>query len=241
MEEYCTGQVYTQEILNTELIGNSLVKINSNFKNLDKAICEATNNNLFNLPLESGVVKLVDGMPEIAIKGVDYMPGILEGVPGLLARKVDGTIGLASNKEYVQPDSNADLNDLFCSGNVSVDGTFECNNYKSNVYFAGNAVFENPVVAPNFTMPSDINLKTDVCDLTNALDLISSIRGVTFNWKETGKQDVGVIAQEVQKILPEAVHQTQEGFLTVDYIRLIPILIESIKTLKTEIEILKQK
>ena len=68
--------------------------------------------------------------------------------------------------------------------------------------------------------------------------------GVTFNWKRDGKASAGVIAQQVQKVLPQAVGtsvdlQTDEEHLVVDYNAIIAVLIESVKELKAEVEELK--
>ena len=95
---------------------------------------------------------------------------------------------------------------------------------------------------------SDIKLKDNVEVIQGSLNKIEGIRGVEFDWndkapvwaKERG-HDVGVIAQEVQKVLPEIVVKRKSGYLGVDYKRLVPLLIESVKELKQEIEILKKK
>ena len=70
---------------------------------------------------------------------------------------------------------------------------------------------------------------------------MSEIRGCEFDWKDSGKHDVGVIAQEVQKVVPEAVRQGTDGYLEVCYTRLVPLLIQSIKELQQEICELKKK
>ena len=95
---------------------------------------------------------------------------------------------------------------------------------------------------------SDIKLKDNVEVIQGSLNKIEGIRGVEFDWndkapvwaKERG-HDVGVIAQEVQKVLPEIVVERKSGYLGVDYKRLVPLLIESVKELKQEVEILKKK
>jgi len=95
---------------------------------------------------------------------------------------------------------------------------------------------------------SDIKLKDNIEVIEDSLDKISEIRGVKFDWNEESPEwaqerghDVGVIAQEVQKVLPEIVTERTNGYLGVDYKRLIPLLIESIKELKQEVEDLKKK
>lgn len=90
---------------------------------------------------------------------------------------------------------------------------------------------------------SDARLKTNLSKLTDPLDMISQINGYYFNWN-TGtdkKRQVGIIAQEVEKVLPEVVSEDKEGIKSVDYGKLAPLLIESIKQLKLENEELKAR
>jgi len=99
---------------------------------------------------------------------------------------------------------------------------------------------------------SDKSLKENVKNIENPLEKVSQINGVTFDWtedyiKENGgedkyfvrKNDVGVIAQEVEKVLPEVVATRKDGIKAVKYDRIVALLIESIKELKKEIEELK--
>ena len=75
--------------------------------------------------------------------------------------------------------------------------------------------------------------------IENALDKVESLRGVNFNWKDSGDYATGVIAQEVEQILPEVVVESDEGIKHVAYGNIVGVLIEAIKELKAEIEDLK--
>jgi hypothetical protein len=92
---------------------------------------------------------------------------------------------------------------------------------------------------------SDERLKDNVKPIENALEKLQKIRGVEFDWND--KQDVyeghdtGVIAQEVQKVLPEVVTEREDGMLAVKYEKMVGLLIESIKDLKAEVDELKQE
>jgi hypothetical protein len=96
---------------------------------------------------------------------------------------------------------------------------------------------------------SDQRLKENVAIIESALEKISSIRGVTFNWNQTARdlgkpgtdREVGVIAQDLEKVLPEVVRTRDDGYLAVQYEKLVPLLIESIKDLKKEIDELKKQ
>ncbi len=89
---------------------------------------------------------------------------------------------------------------------------------------------------------SDIRFKENVTQIDNSLERILKIRGVYFDWIEMEKfhgnkgRDVGVIAQEVEEILPEIVTTRESGYKAVKYERLIPLLIESIKDLNKKVE-----
>ena len=95
---------------------------------------------------------------------------------------------------------------------------------------------------------SDDNLKTRLGTIDNALDKLCSLTGFYYQANETAqalgykvKREVGVSAQEVQKVMPEVVSSApiDDKYLTIHYERLIPLLIESIKELKNEVDVLK--
>ncbi len=81
---------------------------------------------------------------------------------------------------------------------------------------------------------SDIRKKKNVLTLVGALDKVEQLRGVSFRWKNSSDDGVklGVIAQEVQKVFPQAVNVDNDGFLSVDYDALIGPMIEAVKELK---------
>ena len=92
---------------------------------------------------------------------------------------------------------------------------------------------------------SDARLKDNIETVDNALDKVSSMRGVTFTRNDKvdkEKKYVGVIAQEMQEVVPEVVnHNEEKDVYTVDYDGLVGVLIEAIKDLKNEVEELKGK
>lgn len=92
--------------------------------------------------------------------------------------------------------------------------------------------------AQNFNTTSDATLKTDIFKVDNALDILESISGVSFKWKRTGEKSMGIIAQEVEEVLPELINNSS-NYKSVNYNGLIAVLIESIKELKNEIKELK--
>ena len=109
----------------------------------------------------------------------------------------------------------------------------------------GDLHVEGDVIAASTTVSSDERLKENVETYKNAIDTISKIKGVSFEWKKDGKKSGGVIAQDVEKVLPELVGTKKsldngEETLTVDYNGLIGVLIEAVKELQKEVQILKK-
>lgn len=88
---------------------------------------------------------------------------------------------------------------------------------------------------------SDVRTKQNIETVENGLDLVSQLRGVWYNKIDQEDRKVGVIAQEVEEVLPEVVHTDTEGMKSVDYGKMVGVLIEAIKELKQEIEELKSK
>jgi len=99
------------------------------------------------------------------------------------------------------------------------------------------------------TTTSDIRLKENIMELENPLDKILQLNGITYNTKRTGKKHIGLIAQDVEKIIPLVVEEytipfeedDKELYKTIRYQELIPYLIESIKILENRIKILENK
>jgi hypothetical protein len=95
---------------------------------------------------------------------------------------------------------------------------------------------------------SDERLKENINPIQNALEKVESISGNTYDWKEGFEtihshkgHDLGVIAQEVQSVLPEVVTERETGYLAVDYVKLVPVLIEAIKELSARVKELESK
>jgi hypothetical protein len=98
------------------------------------------------------------------------------------------------------------------------------------------------VTAATINTTSDIRLKDNIRTFESAMDVVSQLRGVRFAWKETGVETVGLIAQEVEKVLPELIGTNADtGLKSVSYSNMVAVLIEAVKELKAEIEELKKR
>ena len=100
----------------------------------------------------------------------------------------------------------------------------------------------NTIIIDSFN-PSSRRWKTDIQTLEGALDKVRRLRGVSYRWKETGKPDIGLIAEEVAEVVPEVVEFEENGrdAKAVNYGHLVGLLIESIKEQQKEIDALRQE
>ena len=120
------------------------------------------------------------------------------------------------------------------AGNVGIGTT----NPTERLHVSGNIL-----ATGNITANSDISLKDNITPIPNALDKVLQIRGVTFNRNdiEDNPRHAGVIAQEVEKVLPEVVSEGEDGIKSVAYGNMIGLLIEAIKEQQEQINMLKEK
>lgn len=94
--------------------------------------------------------------------------------------------------------------------------------------------------AGTFQSLSDENQKVNINNIVNALSVINTLRGVTYNWKDNGLPSVGLIAQDVEKHFPELVHVINNK-KTLNYNGVIGILTEAVKELSARIQMLESK
>lgn len=93
----------------------------------------------------------------------------------------------------------------------------------------------------NVTAFSDIRLKENIEEIPDALNKVSALRGVTYDRKDLeGERHAGLIAQEVEAVLPEVIVTNDDGIKTVAYGNLVGLLVEAIKELREEVETLKE-
>jgi len=161
------------------------------------------------------------------------------------AGTAQGYIGFgasASDEYYIVQFKNAPFNFYINSavrGSISTGGTL---------------TMGGDIVA--YGSPSDKRLKENIKPIKSALDKVNKLQGVTFDWKDKKqeydqygkpkklqkwKNDIGFIAQDVQKIIPELVRENEDGMLSMRHQGIAPILLEAIKELKAEIEELKKQ
>lgn len=123
----------------------------------------------------------------------------------------------------------------YFSGDLGIGTT----NPTSKLHVIGDALVTGIITSTDYNSTSDINLKENIQLIENPIDKVMQLTGVSFNWKENGRSSMGVIAQEVEKVLPELVSGSESK--TVNYNGLIGLLVEVVKEQQKEINNLKEK
>ena len=110
---------------------------------------------------------------------------------------------------------------------------------------AGHLICNGNVTA--FGSTSDIKLKENIEVIPDALDKVKQLKGITFNYKKDGKKSTGLIAQDLEKVLPEAVYEAssvdddEDKHLAVRYGNTVGLLVEAIKELEARVKELENK
>jgi hypothetical protein len=159
-----------------------------------------------------------------------HYPTFVSNVSGYRPQKVT-----SSRLTFVPSTGTLGITSINCSGTITV-GTLIASsvNYNGNVSITGDLD-----VLGDISSSSDINLKENIKTVENSLDTLTQLRGVSFDWKKTGRSSYGVIAQELEEILPELVKNGEVK--SVNYNGLIGVLIEAVKELSEEVKELKKK
>ena len=161
------------------------------------------------------------------LQGTQGTQGIIGPVAGSNTQVIynnNGSSAGATNFVYISSNQNVGI------------GT---TNPTQKLHVEGNGYFVGIITCTDVNTSSDFNLKYNIHKVENALDKILQLDGVSFTWKEDNRPSIGVIAQEVEKILPELVSSSDPK--TVNYNGFVGVFVECIKELKNEIvEIKKQ-
>jgi len=159
--------------------------------------------------------------------------GIVGSFPNSTTNAGEAWFGRAS-------DRNSGSFTIQLGGNTATSRTFEVVDYAWTTVLFNVGSNGNATLSGTFTENSSLRYKENVETINNGLDKVLQMRGVTYDKKDSGVKEIGVIAEEIYKVLPEVILKNEEGEVdSVSYGRITAVLIEAIKDLKKEIEDLK--
>ena len=141
-----------------------------------------------------------------------------------------GTSQLIISDGAILPETNDDI-DLGSSSKEFKDGHF------AGTVNTGIISNSGSITSATYFYSSDAALKEDIQTIENPLEKVQALRGVSYKWKDTGRKDIGLVADEVQEVLPELVVENEHKQM--DYGHMIGLLVEAIKEQQKEIEELK--
>jgi hypothetical protein len=189
-------------------------------------------NSIVNADIASGAAIAVSKLASSTISGVSLGSSLNHLTAGSFITYSSGTTynGSAAITVSVAA-TTANTGNTVVARNASGDFT-------AGTITVTNLTASQTVQAQDFNSTSDENLKTNIVTVENALETVNSLRGVSFDWKENGKSSCGVIAQELEEVLPELVKNGEVK--SVNYNGLIGVLIEAVKELSEEVKELKR-
>jgi len=175
-----------------------------------------------------------------SVNDVSGMPSIDVNANGTVSMvSYGGSIGIGITNPLQQ------LQVGFGTNVVVVDSTGELGigtaNPTSKIHVIGDVLATGNVTALQFTSTSDRNQKKNITPIKDAINIVNQLEGVRFNWVESNKPSIGVIAQDIERILPEVVETNQNGTKSVLYGNIIGVLIEAIKEQQIQIQELERK
>ena len=188
--------------------------------------------------------------PPVCWQGLEVYPG--NGA----ASNLYGTLNVIKNpKELITPDINTDGNltvnlSATINKNMRVNGDTTLNknvkiNKKLNLANCGDVA--KRIDRADRLSKSDKNLKTNIIPIENAIDKVLQLKGVEFDFISSndtgylGVHQIGIIAQDVSKVIPEVVSKNNDGTLGLSYQHLVPLLIEAMKEQQEQINDLKRR
>jgi len=155
--------------------------------------------------------------------------------------------GLLNLSEDTTPQlgGNLDLNNsnISGSGNINTTGNLNITGFvsASGAYFSGSVTSIGDITA---FYSSDERLKDNITPIVGAIDKVNQIGGYEFDWNDNSEHsghDIGVIAQEIEKVLPEIVVNRDNGYKAVRYEKIVALLIQAVKEQQLQIDELKSK
>jgi len=190
------------------------------------------------LDLQNNTISIVTTIANNSVElGTDttgaYVSNIIAGtgvtITGLGNESTTPTVAIG---QAVSTSSDVTFNTITISNGANITG---------NVEVTGNINATEFITSPYFYTYSDKRLKSKIKPIKNALQIVQSLNGVSFTFNSTKGKSYGLIAQDVEEIIPEIIHTNPDGIKTIVYDSLIAFLIEGLKDQQKQIDELKAK
>jgi hypothetical protein len=248
-----TNKTLTSPTINTAIIGSAGITFNGSTSGTTILQASAIASGTLTLPAATDTLTgkaTTDTLTNKTIAaGSNTITGLtntnLSGSAGIsnanLANSTISGVALGSNL------ANITFTDYLTSGGTYTGATARTVSVAGTSFNTGNTLVARDasgdftagsITATQYTSTSDISLKENVITIENALKKVLSLRGVEYDRIESGEHQIGVIAQEVEKIIPEVVYGDE--IKSVAYANIVALLIEAIKEQQKEIEELKK-
>ena len=178
---------------------------------------------------------------------IGYSAGgdVTDGNSNILIGPWSNVVGSISNGVAIGSSATVAQNDAIILGNAAntnVRVGIGTNAPAEKLDVVGNAIISGDLTAGGVMLASDLRFKKNVRILDDAFAKLKQVRGTSYYWKDASRGEdlqYGVIAQEVERVFPELVATNENGMKTVNYIGLIPVLIEAIKEQQLQIATLE--
>ena len=159
----------------------------------------------------------------------NFTESVQDIIGGMVSSNTESGIGVTYNDSTGKLDFSVTAAGVVTAGsNLSYSG--------STLNVASSPTFSGTVTAADFNSTSDERLKTNIETITDSGSKVAALRGVNFDWKESGAKTMGVIAQEVEAVIPEVVATDEEGMKSVNYQAMVGLLIEAVKELQEKVD-----
>jgi len=177
-------------------------------------------------PVKSDLVSAINSLDSAYVKGIidsDYLATTIS------------TGGIAANTT-ITDDTSTDASFYITLTDITSGTENTLNVSSTKLYFNPSTGQLN---STDYNSLSDRNKKENVESLVDAINVINQINPVSFTWKDNGNKAYGVIAQEIEEVLPDIVSTSSEGVKSVSYTQIIPFLVQVIQEQHKEIQRIK--
>ena len=182
-------------------------------------------------------LRLSDGSTPGGITATSFDSGI--STSGVGTGVIVGTLGQIDVLSGINSSFRVALaDDLVLPGTLEVTGITTLGDGGADTFVGGDLTVTGKVRASKYSTVSDERLKKDIRKIDSPLEVLAGIEGVIFNWIEDNSRDVGLIAQDVERALPQAVQEIND-VKSVNYNGVIGLLVEAVKELSAENQMLR--